>query len=63
MHGAAGGAAGRPKSVAPKGKAPKGTGMVGAGVLPAGWAAATDDTGNVYYWHAESGTTQWDVPT
>jgi len=31
--------------------------------LPAGWQAFTDDTsGSVYYYHAASGSTQWEAP-
>jgi len=32
--------------------------------LPEGWHPATDPaTGNTYYYHADSGTTSWEMPT
>jgi hypothetical protein len=31
--------------------------------LPPGWAEATADDGQVYYFHEQSGETSWDFPT
>ena len=30
--------------------------------MPAGWATATTDIGETYYWHAACGLAQWEHP-
>ena len=64
--GQTGGQAGLPrvKSMAPNFPRPKSIAtMEMTGGLPAGWAQANEEeTGDTYYYHEESGETQWEFP-
>ena len=52
------------QSVAPKHARPKTLAKSSmAGGLPQGWAATLDmGSGDTYYYHEETGETQWEVP-
>ena len=57
------GMGGRVKSMAPKHTRPKTMPKYAQDTLPEGWEAAVDESsGDTYYYHEETGVTQWEAP-